>query len=276
MARKWLVTGISSGLGKALFQALAAKGETVAGTTRRIGPESAALANGDNARLFEVDITDPADVRAKMAEITAWTGGLDAVINNAGTGMFGVVEASSIEDFRFVMDVNYFGTVNVCQATMAHLRSSKGALVNVSSMAGIDGFGGCGAYAASKYAVTGLTEALHAELTPLDVRVMLLVPGGYRTDFWAAPTNMIRESMKDVYGAYPCGQIAERSAEHFGKEIGDPDRLAALLIRMIEGSDPLPLYLVGGADGMAVVEAKHDAIVTEVETHRAASVDTAF
>lgn len=273
--KRWLITGVSSGLGKALIEAVVAHGDSVVGTVRTVPEPLPDYAEAAHARLVILDVNDPASVARGVAEAAEWLGGIDVVVNNAGCGMFGVVEACSINDFRIAMNVNYFGTVAMCQATLPHLRAARGTLINVASMAGMEGFGGGAAYAASKHAVVGLSEALHAELSPLGVRVMVSLPGGYRTDFWSARSNTIRDGLKDVYGAYPCGQVAERSQEHVGNELGDPAKLARLMIAMVEG-ETLPLYLVGGADGMAVVEAKLAAITADLESHRAISVATAF
>lgn len=273
--RNWLITGVSSGLGKALMEAVVAHGDRVVGTVRNVPSPLPPHAQTDNARLVTLDVTDPASVAQGVAEAAQWLGGIDVVVNNAGCGMFGVVEACSIDDFRLAMNVNYFGTVAVCQATLPNLRATRGTLINVASMAGMEGFGGGSAYAAAKHAVVGLSEALHAELAPLGVRVMVSLPGGYRTDFWSARSNTIRDGMRDVYGAYPCGQVAERSQEHVGNELGDPAKLAQLMIDMVEG-ETLPLYLVGGADGMAVVEAKISAIASDIESNRSVSIATAY
>lgn len=273
--RRWLITGVSSGLGKALMEAVVAHGDKVVGTMRRFPDPLPDYAAADNARLVTLDVTDPASVESAVAEAMEWLGGIDVVVNNAGAGMFGVVEACSIDDYRFAMDVNYFGTVAMCRATLPHLRSAQGTLINVSSMSGMEGYGGTSAYAASKHAVVGLTEALHAELSPLGVRVMISLPGGYRTDFWEARSNTIRTGLGDIYGTYPCGQITERTQEHAGNELGDPAKLASLMIELVE-SETLPLYLVGGADGMAAVEAKGAAIAADMERNRTVSVATAY
>ncbi|WP_068078388.1 SDR family NAD(P)-dependent oxidoreductase [Novosphingobium lentum] len=273
--RRWLITGVSSGLGKALMEAVVAHGHKVVGTVRRIPDPLPAFAGAANARLVTLDVTDSASVARGVAEAAEWLGGIDVVVNNAGVGMFGVVEACSIDDFRLAMEVNYFGTVAMCQAALPHLRATRGTLINVASMAGMAAYGGTAGYAASKHAVVGLTEALHAELAPLGVRVMMTLPGGYRTDFWSARSNTIRDGLGDVYGAYPCGQVTQRSAEHVGNELGDPAKLARLMIGLVEG-ETLPLYLVGGADGMAVVEAHNAEIAADMERNRAVGVGTAY
>ena len=136
-------------------------------------------------------------------------------------------------------------------------------------------FGGTAGYAASKHAVVGLTKALHVELGPLGVRVTMTLPGGYRTDFWSPRSNTIQEGLGEVYGGYPCGQVAQRPQQHVRNELGDPARLARLMIALVEG-EALPLYLVGGADGMAVAEAKGAEIAADVERDRAVSVGTAY
>ena len=273
--RRWLITGVSSGLGRALIAAVAAHGDRVVGTVRCLPDPLPAYALGDNVRLVTLDVTDPASVASGVTAATDWLGGCDVVVNNAGAGMFGVVEACSDDDFRFAMEVNFFGTVAMCQAVLPHLRASRGVLINVASMSGMESVGGTSPYAASKHAVVGLSEALRQELAPFGVRVMISLPGGYRTDFWAARSNTIRDGLNDVYGAYPCGQVAERSQAHVGNELGDPAKLAQLMIRLVESGE-LPLYLVGGADGMAVIEAKCGAIAADMTRNRAISGATDY
>lgn len=276
MANRWLITGVSSGLGKALMDAVVDHGDTVVGTVRRMPEEDPYAGRGPGkARLVSLDVTSPDSVARGTAEALEWMGGVDVVVNNAGAGMFGPVEVCSLDDFRRVMEVNYFGLINVTRTVLPHLRASKGTLINVASMAAFLAMGGTAPYTASKHAVLGVTESLRDELTPLGVRVIATLPGGFRTDFWSERSNTIREGLPEVYGNQPAGQVRQSSQQHVGNEMGDPVKLSRLVIDIVGRDDP-PLYLVLGGDALEYVGAKRDAMARELEAHRAIGLATAF
>ena len=273
MAKRWLITGVSSGIGKALMDAVIAHGDTVVGTVRKLPADGAPLP--DNARLAILDVTDPASVARGVTEAVDWMGGVDVLVNNAGSGMFGVVEACSIDDFRKVLEVNYFGLISVTQAVLPHLRESKGTLVNLGSISSFIAMGGTAPYGSAKHAVLGLTESLHEELKPLGVKVIAAMPGGFRSHFWNEGSNTIREGLDDIYGKYPAGQIRARTQEHAGNEMGDPAKLASLLIELASHDDP-PLFLMLGGDALEYASQKRDSLVAELEAYQAVGRATAF
>src|SRR6185437_321475 len=132
---------------------------------------------------------------------------------------------------------------------------------------------GTAPYVASKHAVLGLSEALSAELAPLGVRVLVAMPGGFRTEFWSERSNTIRENPEAVYGAYPFGQIRQRASAHRGHELGDPDKFAELLVKVVAQDQP-PLYLVLGADALELVEAKRKRMIADIEGQKVTAVAT--
>jgi NAD(P)-dependent dehydrogenase (short-subunit alcohol dehydrogenase family) len=142
-------------------------------------------------------------------------------------------------------------------------------------MAAFLGMGGTSAYSASKHALLGLTEALRKELEPLGVRVIASLPGGFRTDFWSERSNTIREGLSEVYGDHPAGQVRERSQAHVGREVGDPAKLARLLIQLVEHDDP-PVYLVPGADALDYIGAKLEQMTSDLNAQRAVGMATDF
>ena len=276
IAKRWLITGVSSGLGKALMAAVIAHGDTVVGTVRTMPDHDPWAGEGPGSgRLIRMDVTDAGSIAQGADAALAAMGGVDVVVNNAGSGMFGPVEVCSLDDFRHAFEVNYFGLVAVTQAMLPHLRQSRGTLMNIASMSAIMTMGGTAPYAASKHAVLGVTEALREEMAPLGVKVVAVLPGGFRTDFWDARSNTIRDGLAEVYGAWPCGQIRAQSAQHVGNEIGDPAKFSALLIE-VAGRDDAPLYLVPGADALDYVGAKRDAIATELAGWADRGRSTAF
>ena len=274
MKRRWLITGVSSGLGQALMEAVVRHGDDVAGTVRKL-PGTDPVSGPGRVKLFRVDVTDEAQVGPAVAAAAEWLGGIDVVVNNAGAGVFGPVEVCSVADYARAMDVNFFGLVAMTKAALPYLRESKGTLINVASLAAFLGMGGTSAYAASKHAVLGLSEALRAELAPFGIRVVVPMPGGFRTNFWSEQSNTIREGLDDVYGAHPSGQIRARTQQHVGHELGDPQKYAELLIRIAGEPNP-PLNLVLGADALEYIGAKRDAMVAELESQRHIAEATSF
>lgn len=274
--RRWLITGVSTGLGRSLLEAAVERGDRVVGTLRSMAQaaEIEQKAPG-RIRIVRMDVTDPASVESAMAESIGWLGGLDVLVNNAGSGVFGPVETCGVEDFEQAMAVNYFGLIRVTRAALPHLRASKGTLVNIASMAGFLAMGGTSPYTAAKHAVLGVTEALAEELAPFGVRVICSLPGGFRTNFWSPQSNTIRQGLADVYGPYPCGQIAERSRDHVGHEMGDPAKFARAMVDLVHAEHP-PLYFVAGADAMEYVGYKLEQMTAELEKHKATSLGMGF
>lgn len=274
--RRWLITGVSSGLGRALMEAVIVHGDDVVGTVQRLPDNAQPPGKGPGrGRYVMLDVTRSDMIAPAMATAAEWLGGIDVLVNNAGIGTFGAVEACSIDDYRRSMEVNYFGVVAVTKAAFPYLRASRGTLFNVASMAAFVAMGGTSAYTVSKHAILGLTEALREELAPFGVRVIASLPGGFRTEFWSTRSNTIRDGLGEVYGRHPAGQIRQRSQAHAGHELGDPDRLAQLVIRLVEHEDP-PLYLVAGADALDYVETKRRRMAAELETQYAIGTSTAF
>ncbi len=274
--RRWMITGVSTGLGRALMDAALERGEKVVGTARQVDSCNELEARWpDQARIIPLDVTDARSAMDAVAQAADWLGGIDVLVNNAGIGVFGTVEACSVEDFAHAMDVNYYGLLRVTRPALVHLRASHGTLVNVASMAGFLGFGGTSAYAASKHAVVGVSESLSEELAPHGVKVIIPMPGGFRTNFWSPQSNIIREGLSDIYGTYPCGQIGERSQQHVGHEMGDPVKYANALIDAVYSENP-PLYYVFGGDALEYVGLQRDAMVAELDAHRSVGLATAY
>jgi len=135
--------------------------------------------------------------------------------------------------------------------------------------------GGTAPYGSAKHAVLGLTESLHEELKPLGVKVIAAMPGGFRSHFWNEGSNTIREGLDDIYGKYPAGQIRARTQEHAGNEMGDPAKLASVLIELASHDDP-PLFLMLGGDALEYASQKRDSLVAELEAYQAVGRATAF
>jgi NAD(P)-dependent dehydrogenase (short-subunit alcohol dehydrogenase family) len=237
-----LITGASSGIGKACAEHLHARGFRVYGTSRR-APE--APAPGASGFLqIAMDVTSEDSVAGAMQQILAREGRIDVVLNNAGDGVAGAVEDTSIAEAQRQLDTNFFGVLRVCRAALPIMRAQgSGLIVNISSLGGLVGLPFQGLYSASKFAVEGLTEVLRMEVRPFGVRVTLIEPGDFRTGFTA---QRRKAAAADGHSAY---------AVRFGKALAimerdeaggaDPLAVARLLERIIHTQSPLPRYKVG-------------------------------
>jgi NAD(P)-dependent dehydrogenase (short-subunit alcohol dehydrogenase family) len=273
----WFVTGASKGIGLVLVQSLLARGYRVAATsrsldelTRLLGPKS------ERFLPIEVDLSNEASVQRSVVATHAHFGALHVVVNNAGYGQFGTVEEVSDEEARRNFDVNVFGTLNVLRAALPLLREQRaGHVFNVSSIGGYVGaFSGWGVYCASKFAISGLTEALHADLAALGVGVTLVYPGYFRTAFLTESSMALPKKPIAAYEAARASQ-AQHSGAINGNQPGDPQKLAEVLSASYEsGNAPLHLFL--GSDSVSMAEAKIAQVQSAIAEHRALSVATDF
>jgi NAD(P)-dependent dehydrogenase (short-subunit alcohol dehydrogenase family) len=245
--RRWLITGVSSGLGRDLMEAALAHGDSVVGTVRNpaLKSELEALAPG-RAHILRLDVDNAEATGPAVAEAAALLGGLDVVVNNAGSGIFGPIELCPIDDFRRVMETNLYGLIRVTQAALPHLRESKGMVVNFSSIAGLVGRAGMGVYNASKFAVEGLSESLAEEVAPFGVRVMVVNPDAFKSSFFNGRAEKTRGAQADAYAGTPGGEIGAALDAFVGNEPGDPAKLAALVVKAVHAPNPPHNLLVGG------------------------------
>ncbi len=236
-----LITGASSGIGKTCAEYLHGLGHRVYGTSRRAEATAAQQASG--FQLIGMDVCAEDSVAQAVQLILQREGRIDVVLNNAGDGIAGAVEDTSVAEAQRQLDTNLFGALRVCRAVLpAMRRQGAGLIVNVSSFGGLVALPFQGLYSASKFALEGMTEALRMELRPFGVRVALIEPGDFRTGF----TAQRRKTVAAEHGAY---------AQHFGKALmamerdeargADPLLVARLLQRIIASPAPRLRYTVG-------------------------------
>lgn len=265
----WFITGISRGFGRELAQALVARGDDVIGTTR----DGAADIPRGKGRLevLALDVTDPQAVKTAVAAAFELHGRIDVIINNAGYGLLSSVEEASDEEIEHVFAVNFHGTRRVIQAALPRLRSQRsGHIVNITSMAGVAPNPGSGYYAAAKMAVEGLSQALAKEVAPLGIRVTLVEPSAFRTDFLSE--HSIRRSASQLPDYATTATLSrERLAAMAGKQAGDPARAAAAIIQAVDSPTP-PLHLVLGSDAYHRTRQMLDAFYADVEAWKAVSI----
>ena len=243
----WLITGCSTGLGRALAEAALQRGNNVVVTARDAATvEDLAAPYPDAALALSLDVTDPDQVRSAIARGTEAFGGIDVLVNNAGYGYRAAVEEGDDGDVRTLFDTHFFGTVDAIKAVLPQMRSRRsGTIVNLSSIGARITPAGSGYYAAVKSAVEGLTGSLRKELEPLGITAMVVEPGGFRTDFSGRSLQQSPEAIDDY--AETAGKRRKENDTSHGTQPGDPAKAAAAIITAVE-SDDTPEVLVLGAD----------------------------
>jgi NAD(P)-dependent dehydrogenase (short-subunit alcohol dehydrogenase family) len=260
----WFVTGASSGLGRAISQAVLDRGHRLVAATRTPGTvQELVHEHPDRALAIGLDVTDASASRAALSEAVARFGRLDVVVNNAGYGHVGAVEELSDAELRAQLDVNLFGVINVTRAALPHLRRQRsGHFVQMSSLNGVEGLAGGGYYAASKFAIEGLSESLADEVASLGIRVTIVEPGPHRTAFASARSAPRARPISDY--ASSVGKTREILSQLDGNQPGDPARAADAILRAVESDDP-PLRLPLGQMALDNIRARLDAQLQELE-----------
>ena len=271
--KTFLITGVSSGLGRAFAAAALAAGHRVIGTVRR---SEDAKAFGASERAFPIllDVTDfPAIPDAiQKAELDA--GPVDVLVNNAGYGHEGVLEESSMDDLQRQFAANVFGPVAMIKAVLPGMRERRrGHIVNVTSMGGFITMPGISFYCGSKFALEGISEALGKEVASFGVRVTALAPGQFRTDWAGRSMDRTPRSIADYDGVMNTIRAARQAKS--GKQPGDPDKAAQALLRLIEAENPPPRLFLGD-DALGLVEQKLEQMKAELATWEPVSRSTNF
>ena len=251
-ARNWFITGISRGLGRALAQAALARGDRVVGTTRSGASD---LPHSERLQVLALDMGDPEQIPDAVAQAFAAFGHLDVVVNNAGYGLLGAVEETDTPEAYELFMTNFFGPFHLLQAALPRLRAqARGHVVNVTSIAAIAPQAGSGLYAASKAALEALSESLAAEVAPLGLRVSLVEPGAFRTDFLSAQSLRYTARSHEAYDD-SSGRVLERLRQMAGRQPGDPEAAARAILRLVDAPEP-PLRLLLGSDAVQRTRAK--------------------
>jgi len=276
MSRVWLITGSSRGLGRALAEAVLAAGHKLVATARN----PAQLADlveryGDQVRAVALDVTNEHAAARAVAVATEAFGRLDVLVNNAGYGDISPIEDTSLDEFRAQIETNLFGVINVTKAALPLMRAQgAGHILQLSSVGGRIGPVGRAPYAAAKWGVEGFSEVLSKEVGPLGVKVTIIEPGGFRTDFAGSSTAM--RGGRPEYDA-TVGRTVRFQRNYSGKQPGDPAKAAAAILHIASLSDP-PLRLLLGSDAVRFVEQndlakmesdrkwKHLSISTDIES----------
>ncbi|MCV3208005.1 oxidoreductase [Mesorhizobium sp. YC-39] len=271
----FLITGVSSGLGKAFAEGALAAGHRVIGTVRSAEAASAFSSHPtSHAHAVVLDVTNFGAIPDGVTKAEHEVGPIDVLVNNAGYGHEGILEETTLEDVQRQFDANVFGAVAMIKAVLPGMRARRsGRIINVTSMGGFITMPGITAYCGSKFALEGISEALGKEVKPLGIYVTALAPGQFRTD-WAG-RSMVRAERSIVdYNAVMDPIRAARQAKS-GRQPGDPAKAAQALLKLV-GSDNPPVRLYLGADALKLVEDKIEAMKAEIAEWEALSLSTDF
>jgi NAD(P)-dependent dehydrogenase (short-subunit alcohol dehydrogenase family) len=263
MNKIWFVTGSSRGLGRALVETVLAAGDKVVATARK--PEDLAdlaKVHGDKIRTVKLDVTSPDDVKKAVARAVDAFGRIDVVVNNAGYGFVGAFEEMTPEQFKGQIDTNFWGVVHVTREILPLLRQQgSGHIIQITSVGGRVGIPGISGYHAAKFAVEGFSEALAQEIKPLGLKLTIVEPGGFRTD-WAG-ASMAYAKPIEAY-APTVGIMRKALEDRNGNQPGDPRKAAAAILRITEIAEP-PLRLPLGNDAMAFLRHGYKTNAEELE-----------
>lgn len=246
MPKVWLITGTSRGLGRAFAEATLDAGDNVAATARNLSDLADMKRKyGSSVLPLALDVTNEAQAYAAVESTLKTFGKLDVLVNNAGYGNVAPIEDTTLEEFRMQIETNLFGVIILTKAVLPHFREQRsGHFIQVTSIAGRIGPIGRAPYAAAKWGVEGFSETLAKEVAPFGVKVTILEPGGFRTDFAGSSTEL-REGRPE-YDA-TVGKTARFQRDFNGKQPGDPTRAAAALLQLASEENP-PIRIVLGSD----------------------------
>ena len=270
MKKVWLITGCSTGFGRALATEALAQGYRVAVAARKTEDvQDIISAYPDTAIAVKLDVTVNEQITAAVALTLEKFEQIDVLVNNAGIGYFAAIEESEEAEVRRMFDINFFGLARMTQEVLPHMRKQRnGHILNISSIGGLRSFPGIGFYNASKYAVDGLSESLYKEVAPLGIKVTIIAPSGFRTD-WAGRSAKDTTVKIDDY-AGTAGQNQSTIRGYSGNQAGDPVLAAKAMIDITETEHP-PLRLLLGAAAVKGARAKVEELKQDIETWAAVS-----
>ncbi|HEX3489015.1 MAG TPA: oxidoreductase [Streptosporangiaceae bacterium] len=250
MNRVWLITGASSGFGRAIAEAAVSAGDVAVATARHVTSlDDLAAAHPGQVDALPLDVTDPVAIDATVADVISRHGRIDVLVNNAGRTHVGAAEETTDAELRDLFEVHVFGPAALTRAVLPHMRSRRsGSIVQISSMGGQMSLAGFAAYSATKFALEGMSEALADEVRPLGITVLIVEPGAFRTGLFGSHTAST--PIADYAGT--AGQTRQMVEASAGAQPGDPARAAAAILAALDASDT-PLRLPLGDDAVDAI-----------------------
>lgn len=271
----WFITGAARGFGAEIARAALAGGDNVAVAVRDPDRLPDDLRNSERVFPVALDVTRTEDIPAAVQSVLDRFGGIDVLVNNAGRGLLGALEEVTDAEARSLFDLNVFGLINVTRAVLPVMRAQgSGKLVHIGSRAGYEGEPGVSMYAASKFAVAGISEALSAEMAPFGVQSMVVEPGVFRTDFLDQSSLSLPENQIAAYDGTPAHITLDWAGEANHTQLGDPAKGAALIYE-VTCQDKLPTHLPLGRDAIERLEVKIAQLHDDLAPWREKSAATA-
>ncbi|SBT04487.1 Short-chain dehydrogenase/reductase SDR [Candidatus Propionivibrio aalborgensis] len=269
----WLITGCSTGFGRELARILLQRGHSVVVTARKPSTLDE-FSSAENALVAALDVTVPGQIADVVRQALARFGHIDVLVNNAGYGYLSAIEEGEDDEVRAMFETNVFGLANMTKAVLPGMRErGQGHIVNISSMGGLIGFPGIGYYNATKFAVEGLSEALAKETASLGIKVTIVEPGPFRTDWAGRSLRTPKNAIADYAQSAGARRAAVRG--YSGSQQGDPVRGAEAIIQAVESPEP-PLHLLLGRPAYEMTVAKFKEFSAEMEKWREVSLGADF
>ncbi|TKJ86518.1 short-chain dehydrogenase/reductase [Pseudomonas koreensis] len=273
--RTWFITGASRGFGTLIAERALRAGDAVIATARNPQDITDRLGEQPNLLAVRLDVTREDEAHQAVAEGIKRFGRIDVLINNAGFGVLGAVEETSASETERLFATNVFGLLNVTRAVLPHMRAQRsGRVINISSIGGYQAYMGWGVYGSTKFAVEGITEALHQELAPLGIQATVVEPGFFRTDF-LDEQSLIKTRLELADYDETVGKMRAFAEAANHAQPGDPQKFAEAMLTLVNAPNP-PLRLALGSDTVARIEAKNRLVAQELADWNELALSTDF
>ncbi|WP_179413634.1 oxidoreductase [Mucilaginibacter sp. E4BP6] len=265
MKKVWFITGCSTGFGRELAKHVLESGHKVVVASRKTDDVSDIVADyPDTSIAVKLDVTNADEIKSSIEEAIKKFGQIDVLVNNAGIGYFGAIEESEDDEVRRMFEINFWGLANMIKAVLPLMRKQRsGNIVNIASIGGLVGFPAVGYYNATKFAVDGFSDALSKETAPLGIKVTVVCPSGFRTD-WAGRSANNSKIVIDDYKE-TAGTNKDTIRGYSGKQAGDPVRAAKAIVEAVESENP-PLHLLLGAAALKGARNKLEVLKKDFDT----------
>ncbi|MCY1202819.1 3-phenylpropionate-dihydrodiol/cinnamic acid-dihydrodiol dehydrogenase [compost metagenome] len=271
--RTWFITGASRGFGALIAAQALEAGDAVIATARKPEDVVARLGKHPNLLALRLDVTRESEAHDAVAEGIKRFGRIDVLLNNAGYGILGAVEETSAQEVERIYATNVFGLLNVTRAVLPHMRRQRsGHVINISSLGGYQSYYGWGVYGSTKFAVEGISEALHQELAPLGVKVTVVEPGFFRTDF-LDEQSLVKTALELADYDVTVGAMRRFAEGANHAQPGDPSKFAGAILTLANAANP-PQRLALGSDAVQRIADKHNLVESEVAAWKALSLST--
>ncbi|RYF80293.1 MAG: SDR family NAD(P)-dependent oxidoreductase [Chitinophagaceae bacterium] len=276
MVKTWFITGASSGFGNELVKAVIAKGDNVVATFRK--PELASTFSQqykEDGLGLVMDVTNETQIKTGLQQAVEKFGKIDVLVNNAGYGTIGAIEEFTVEEIRAQMETNFFGAITITKEILPLMREQRsGHIVQISSQAGFRGTAGFGVYNASKFALEGISEALAQEVAPFGIKVTIVEPGPFRTEFLGGSMKAAAQK-NEAYESTPVGNMYKYVADMNGKQEGDPVKGAQAIVDYVY-SDAKALRLPLGKTPLQAIRMKLKQVEDDLKTNEQIALSTIY